>query len=270
MTGTAPSPGPKSCASTSSEPHRQARVPAEPRHAGSCPDERAGPAVAVAPGMAGTTTGMGAAGRQPSPDWPAPPADWEFWAPADPAEPGPARPARAAGHADPDRALSRFRGVVRGLIVGALKHRLNDALHRASTTGGRATILAVACARKPYLAASGLPLGLARLARRAGRPGFAEPAQASFADFTPSARAGGDAPPAEADLAAPFGAARAQVHETYSSRRRATAWSSSTSTPRMSASSTRSSSASARRAPSNGRPFSPRRSSISILARPRR
>ena len=63
------------------------------------------------------------------------------------------------------------------------------------------------------------PLGLARFARRArirGADRFAEPAQASFGDFAPAANASaGAAPPSSADLAAPLGAARAQLHDAY-------------------------------------------------------
>ena len=45
----------------------------------------------------------------------------------------------------PAKAEVRFRdaAAIRSLIVGAIKQRLNEALHRASTTGGTATILAM-------------------------------------------------------------------------------------------------------------------------------
>ena len=60
-------------------------------------------------------------------------------------------------------------------------------------------------------------MGLARFARRAvGRGAFAEPAQAAFAAFAPAADArASTALDASADLAAPLGAARAQMHDTY-------------------------------------------------------
>ena len=97
----------------------------------------------------------------------------------------------------PAKAEVRFRdsGLVRGLVVGAIRQRLGEALHRATTTGGTATVLA--CARPAVPAwPSTLPrrVELARLARRAeprSRPGqsFAEPAQASFAAFAPAATA---------------------------------------------------------------------------------
>jgi DNA mismatch repair protein MutL len=113
----------------------------------------------------------------------------------------------------PAKAEVRFRdaGAVRSLLVGAIKQRLNEALHRASTTGGSATILAMRPAQ-PYRGAS-YPQRYDWRASPAA-PLLAEPRQAGFAEIAPSAPA-----PAvfgsERDLAAPLGAARAQVHETY-------------------------------------------------------
>jgi DNA mismatch repair protein MutL len=118
----------------------------------------------------------------------------------------------------PAKAEVRFRdaAAVRGLIVGAIKQRLNEALHRASTTGGTATILAMR-PPQPYRGASYSPRWDWRASPAA--PRLAEPAQASFAqgsfaEVAPSA----PAPAAllsERDLAAPLGAARAQLHENY-------------------------------------------------------
>ncbi|WP_158812487.1 DNA mismatch repair endonuclease MutL [Methylocapsa sp. S129] len=117
----------------------------------------------------------------------------------------------------PAKAEVRFRdsGLVRGLIVGAVKQALEGALHQASTTGGSGAIAAL---RSP-----GFTSPAARLsgpwdwrASPAAPTGFAEPAQQSFADFAPAANAAADmAAPASADLAAPLGAARAQVHDAY-------------------------------------------------------
>ncbi len=123
----------------------------------------------------------------------------------------------------PAKAEVRFRdaAAVRALIVGAIKQRLNEALHRASTTGGTATILAM---RPPqsYRGASYSPRWDWRASPAA--PRLAEPAQASFAqgsfaqgsfaEVAPSAPAPA-ASPSERDLAAPLGAARAQLHENY-------------------------------------------------------
>ena len=122
----------------------------------------------------------------------------------------------------PAKAEVRFRdaGAVRALIVSALKQRLNEALHRASTKGGSATILAM---RPPqaYRGASLSPRWDWRASPAA--PRLAEPMQASFAErgfaqggfaeLAPSAPPA--ACPSERDLAAPLGAARAQVHENY-------------------------------------------------------
>jgi DNA mismatch repair protein MutL len=118
----------------------------------------------------------------------------------------------------PAKAEVRFRdaAAVRGLIVGAIKQCLNEALHRASTTGGTATILAM---RPPqqYRGASYSPRWDWRASPAA--PQLAEPAQASFAqgsfaEVAPSAPAPA-AHLSERDLAAPLGAARAQLHENY-------------------------------------------------------
>ena len=121
----------------------------------------------------------------------------------------------------PAKAEVRFRdaGLVRGLVVGAVKQRLTEALHRATTTGGTATVLAMRPPQAFRPRRARRRLGLARLARRAGaaqaRPSFAEPAQASFAEFAPRRPSRPRRSPTERDLAAPLGAARAQVHDTY-------------------------------------------------------
>ncbi len=113
----------------------------------------------------------------------------------------------------PAKAEVRFRdaGAVRGLIVGAIKQALGGALHRASATGGTATILAMR-PPQPYRGASYSPRWDWRASPAA--PRLAEPAQASFAELAPYGLAPA-APADERDLAAPLGAARAQVHENY-------------------------------------------------------
>ncbi len=112
----------------------------------------------------------------------------------------------------PAKAEVRFRdsGLVRGLIVGAIKQRLSEALHRASSTGGTATILAM---RAPQAFRPAPSAGWDWRASPAA-PRFAESAQASFAELAVSAPTPA-APANERDLAAPLGAARAQVHGTY-------------------------------------------------------
>ena len=167
---------------------------------------------------------------------------------------GPVRRVRSAARSTstsiPPRPKCAFAtpGLVRGLVVGAVKQRLAEALHRAATTGGTAT-------DPRHAPAAGLPpaapvrrLGLARLARRAASSPSRR-SRASPSSRPPPPRAAPAPPRSERDLAAPLGAARAQVHETYiiaqTAGRRS---SSSTSTRRTSGSSTRSSSASARAA----------------------
>ncbi|MFQ6018522.1 MAG: DNA mismatch repair endonuclease MutL [Kiloniellaceae bacterium] len=122
----------------------------------------------------------------------------------------------------PTKAEVRFRdpGLVRGLIVGACKHALAEAGHRASTSVATAALGAL----KPGEAPAG---GYAwRGGRSGGVPrGMAEAAAAYHAplpglDAAPAARAAaGPAAAPEPEAAAyedyPLGAARAQVHGTY-------------------------------------------------------
>jgi DNA mismatch repair protein MutL len=113
----------------------------------------------------------------------------------------------------PAKAEVRFRdsGRVRGLVVSAIKSRLSEALHRAATTGGTATILAMR-PQQTYRSGS----SSARWDWRASpaAPRLYDAAQASFAELAPAALAPA-APADERDLAAPLGAARAQVHGVY-------------------------------------------------------
>ncbi|MGA2943652.1 MAG: DNA mismatch repair endonuclease MutL [Xanthobacteraceae bacterium] len=123
----------------------------------------------------------------------------------------------------PAKAEVRFRnaGLVRALIVSALKAALTRDGTRASTTGGWATIAA-------FRPASGVPPRGWDGRRSPSRPneppraymtaasGFAEAAQAAFDVGAPAA----DLRAAEVETSAelidrPLGAARAQVHETY-------------------------------------------------------
>lgn len=132
----------------------------------------------------------------------------------------------------PAKAEVRFRnpGLVRALIVHALKSALAREAARAATTGGAATIAAFRSS--PRLARSGAPWRDAGDSRRdfatAFAPlhsGFAAPAQSTFAVGAPAAdlrnQSGGFAPDSaeqSADgvlLEHPLGAARAQVHDTY-------------------------------------------------------
>jgi DNA mismatch repair protein MutL len=121
----------------------------------------------------------------------------------------------------PAKAEVRFRdpGLVRGLIVGALRHTLAAAGHRASTTVGAATLGAF----RP-MASTGGGSGPAFRSFTNAYParGLAEAAAAAYAPF-PAESAGGFAPAAPAMVEAeepafqsfPLGAARAQLHGTY-------------------------------------------------------
>jgi DNA mismatch repair protein MutL len=116
----------------------------------------------------------------------------------------------------PAKTEVRFRdaGIVRGLIVGAIRQALAAAGHRASTTVAQAALGAA----RPM---GGLPMGghdhggsWTPFPEGGSRPspGLAEAAAAFFAP-QPAARA--EAAPIEDLRRYPLGAARAQVHETY-------------------------------------------------------
>ena len=111
----------------------------------------------------------------------------------------------------PAKTEVRFRdsGMVRGLIVGALRHALAGAGHRASTTVASATLGAMqpSEAPRPWPQRPGggpVPRGLAEAAATYQAP-------LALAD-RPSAPSVAQAP-SEAEH--PLGAARAQLHETY-------------------------------------------------------
>jgi DNA mismatch repair protein MutL len=118
----------------------------------------------------------------------------------------------------PAKAEVRFRnaGLVRALIVSALKAALARETTRAATTGGSATIAA-------FRPASTVPLRNWDWRRSPARPtmplrggAFAEAAQAAFDVGTPAADLRVEASESAAELInRPLGAARAQVHETY-------------------------------------------------------
>ncbi len=113
----------------------------------------------------------------------------------------------------PAKAEVRFRnaGLVRALIVHALKTALSREATRAASTGGSATIAAF----RPALRPRGAPYIYAPLRSAA----LAEPAQAAFDTGLPAAdlravAAAALEPGADA-RDHPLGAARAQVHDTY-------------------------------------------------------
>ncbi|MBN9554442.1 MAG: DNA mismatch repair endonuclease MutL [Alphaproteobacteria bacterium] len=110
----------------------------------------------------------------------------------------------------PAKTEVRFRdaGLVRGLIVGALKHTLAEAGHRASTTVAGAALSAFQ-RQSPVLTPSFQPPAF-----RAAQPGLREPA-ALFGDNLASVRVEDASAREEASAPLPLGMARAQLHETY-------------------------------------------------------
>jgi DNA mismatch repair protein MutL len=118
----------------------------------------------------------------------------------------------------PAKAEVRFRdaGLVRGLIVGALRQALAAAGHRAATTVAADAISAF---RPGALPLAGAAWGVTRSALV---PGLAEPAalyQAPLAGAPgfdqPAARPAASGAESEAAQHYPLGAARAQLHDTY-------------------------------------------------------
>jgi DNA mismatch repair protein MutL len=122
----------------------------------------------------------------------------------------------------PAKAEVRFRdaGLVRGLIVGACKHALADAGHRAATTVATAALGSFRPGATPsgWRPTGALPRGFAEAAAAAYAP--LDAAVAALASelpgvVTPTAPAIAGESADAAATAHPLGAARAQVHETY-------------------------------------------------------
>ncbi len=128
-------------------------------------------------------------------------------------------------NAHPAKTEVRFRdpGLVRGLIVSALKHALAEAGHRASTTVGSAALGAMRPADTPRTgflprqpAGSGVPAAAGNAALAETAHGFHWPLdQADHGSRVTTPSAPEAAYEAEDDAHYPLGAARAQLHETY-------------------------------------------------------
>lgn len=122
----------------------------------------------------------------------------------------------------PAKAEVRFRepGVVRGLIISALKHALAEAGHRASTTVGDAMLGAIQPRPNMQYQAPLRPSSGARMASYEGQAptGMAETAVSWASGRVEEPRAAlDDAAPdgVVEDSALPLGVARGQVHENY-------------------------------------------------------
>jgi len=118
----------------------------------------------------------------------------------------------------PAKAEVRFRdpGLVRGLIVGALKHALAEAGHRASTTVAGAALGAFrpGAATMPYRPSAAGSRGLYESAAAYQAP-LATGTLAGLAEPSAPPPAAAPETPLSAAETHPLGAARAQVHETY-------------------------------------------------------
>ena len=118
----------------------------------------------------------------------------------------------------PAKAEVRFRdpGLVRGLVIGALREAIAGAMHRSASTGAARAMQAFTKRTDAWRPDGG---SWSAAASPQAPPGFSEAPQPAFRDFArPSADARTDElffrTEGEQDDA-PLGAARAQLHETY-------------------------------------------------------
>ena len=114
----------------------------------------------------------------------------------------------------PAKAEVRFAdpGLVRGLIVGALKQALAEKSHRSADTNARAALDALSHGNGPYRAPPSANWSLSRSPYAPA--GFEDQPQAAFDAGAPMADSRPHDTPAP-EPESPLGAARAQLHETY-------------------------------------------------------
>jgi DNA mismatch repair protein MutL len=124
----------------------------------------------------------------------------------------------------PAKAEVRFAdpGLVRGLVIGALKEGLSGACHRSADTPARAALDVLAARANNYAVPSYNGDSHRRPAldwdpRRSpsAPPEFSESPQASFSTGAPAADARANETEPGSQIDAALGAARAQIHETY-------------------------------------------------------
>jgi DNA mismatch repair protein MutL len=120
----------------------------------------------------------------------------------------------------PAKAEVRFRdaGLVRGLIVGALRHALAAAGHRTATTASTEALGAFrpgTLPPRPGHFAPNVYRGIAEAFAPSSVGGLEDGAQAMLAEMAPMARAEDAADGDDPAVDYPLGAARAQLHETY-------------------------------------------------------
>jgi DNA mismatch repair protein MutL len=120
----------------------------------------------------------------------------------------------------PAKTEVRFRdaGLVRGLIVGALRHALAAAGHRTATTASHEALGAFrpgVLPPRPGHFAPNVYRGIAEAFAPSSVGGLEDGAQAMLAEMAPMARAEDAADGDDPAVDYPLGAARAQLHETY-------------------------------------------------------